>query len=222
MPMKRLIAFTFALFLTAGTASAQFSGVTFVSNNNFINGNAITNVSIGDVTSNYSALEQAGDGNEASIEQVNTARWNVVELNQNGGNYADIDQDGQRLVTKAVQGTDSHLEARSYGVAHDVAVRQEHDMHAEIYLEGTNNEVALGQYGSGNEALVEVLGSSSQDNDIGITQDGMGNMVTGPSGGPGVFIQGSSNNVEIMQSSDYNQSVVTVNGSHNVATVTQQ
>jgi len=220
--MKRLIAFVFALFLTAGTASAQFSGVTFVGNNNFINGNAITDVSIGDVTSNYSALEQVGDGNEASIEQVNTARWNVVELDQNGGNYADIGQDGQRLVTKAVQGSDSYLEASSYGVAHDVAVRQEHNMHAEIYLEGYNNEVALGQYGSSNKATVDVLGSGSQRNDVGITQDGMGNMVTGPSGGPGVFIQGSSNNVEIMQSSDFNQSTVTVNGSHNTATVVQQ
>jgi len=95
-------------------------------------------------------------------------------------------------------------------------------MHAEIYLEGYNNEVALGQYGSSNKATVDVLGSGSQRNDVGITQDGMGNMVTGPSGGPGVFIQGSSNNVEIMQSSDFNQSTVTVNGSHNTATVVQQ
>ena len=91
-------------------------------------------------------------------------------------------------------------------------------MYGSINLEGTNNEVALGQYGSDNEAMVEVSGPGSQGNDIGITQDGVGNMVTGP----GVFIQGSSNNVEIMQSSDYNQSVVTVNGSQNTATVTQQ
>ena len=132
--------------------------MTFVGNNNFINGNAITDVPAGNVASNYSALEQVGTGNKATIDQVlaNPSKCNIAEFDQAGGACAEIDQDGQRLVTKADQGAGSELYATSSGTAHDVAVRQDANMYGSTNLGGTDNEVALDQYGSGNEAMVDV------------------------------------------------------------------